>query len=422
MAADGNAVLVIGSGAREHALAATLAMSPDVGKIWAWPGNAGIDEVAERVPVGDMEALRQWAAGRRLLVVFGPEAPLAEGWGDRLCADGHQVVGPGQEGARLEASKGWAKQLMQAAGVPTAPALWARTPEELAAAVAANDRWPAVAKQDRLAAGKGVVVLHDAAEARDLVAAWSREPAIWESGVLWERFTPGRECSAIVLTNGQEWAWLPPARDYKRRFDGDAGGNTGGMGAYAPVPWLDAALQDRIGREVLGPTLQALRSRNIAYRGFLYAGLMLTGEGPVVLEFNVRLGDPEAEAILPLVDDDLYRWLREAAEGRLAGPQLQLRPEQAVTVVLAAEGYPGTPRTGDVIRITRRVPRTWLFHGGTVRDAKGELHAAGGRVLAVTALGTDAAEARARAYEQMEAIQLPGGGYRRDIARELTGA
>lgn len=417
-------VLIVGSGGREHALAYHCAMSPAVDTVFAWPGNAGMGPVAEPVPVANWEALADWAAARRPLVVIGPEQPLAEGWADRLRQRGLLVVGPGAEAARLEASKGWAKALMAEAGVPTAQAHRLTTPEELEAAIAATAGWPMVVKQDGLAQGKGVVVLHSAAEARALWAEWRQRPELWQpqAGVLWERFLVGRECSALFLTDGESWAWLPPARDYKQLYPGPQAPNTGGMGGYAPVSWLSAADRRRIDETIVAPTLAALRRRGIRYRGFLYAGLMMTAEGPMVLEWNARLGDPETQSILPVVADDLVPWLERLAAGQLPAGAPAWRSEKAVTVVVAAPGYPQQPVLGGEFPPPPAQPGVHWFFAGVAAGPSGRFRVQGGRVLGATAVADDFAQARAAAYRAAETVELAGKQIRRDIALEVIGA
>jgi phosphoribosylamine--glycine ligase len=412
-------ILVIGGGGREHAIVRQCRQSPRTRTVYAWPGNAGMRAEAEAVPVKDWAGLADWAEAKRPLVVIGPEQPLAEGWADRLRARGLKVVGPSQAAARLEASKGWAKALMREAGVPTAEARRLDSPQALAAAVESQGEWPVVVKQDGLAQGKGVVVLRSPDQARALAAEWGRRPELWENGVLWERFLVGRECSALLLTDGRRWAWLPPARDYKQLGPRPEDPNTGGMGGYAPVPWLSLEDRRRIDETIIGPTLAALRRRGIVYQGFLYAGLMITGEGPMVLEWNVRLGDPEAQSVLPLLASDLVEWLAAVAEGSLPAGDLAWRPAKAVTVVVAAAGYPDRPHTGSEFPAPSPHAGVHYCYAGVEAAPSGRYRVSGGRVLAATALAQDFAGARAAAYRAADAVALAGKQVRRDIAIEV---
>lgn len=408
--------LVVGSGAREHALAWALAQSRQVEEVMASPGNPGMGEVARLVPAMSPADLVAYARKEGALVVVGPEDPLAEGLADRLREEGLLVVGPGQRGAQLESSKRFAKEIMQALGVPTASATVLTSPQALAQAIESAPRWPMVVKQSGLAQGKGVRILFSPEEARALLEEWRPQRRWFEEGLLWEDFLSGRELSVEVFTNGREYVWLPPAVDHKRLTEDPASPNTGGMGAYAPVPWLDQATRAAIDRRVLQPVVGYLRERGIDYRGVLYAGLMITEEGPWVLEFNVRFGDPEAEAVLPLLADDLYEWLYALAAGEPLPPAVSCKPEVSVAVVVASQGYPSAPVVGRPIHISRRVDGTLIFHAGTER-AGGELVSRGGRVLTVVATDRDFASARRRAYEQVQAIELEGGQFRADIAQ-----
>ncbi len=419
-------ILVVGGGAREHALVWKLARSRRAAALFAAPGNPGIAATAETVPVAVTDIDGLVAAAQRLridLVVVGPEVPLALGLADQLRAAGFRVCGASQAAARIESSKVWSKRLMTEAGVPTARAAIVT---DLATALMALTDFdlPVVIKADGLAAGKGVVVASTRDEARMTLTSFLEDGALGAAGrtALIEECLVGREVSVIALTDGTTVLPLPPACDYKRAGDDDRGPNTGGMGAYAPVPVVDAALLDRIRVDVLEPTVRALAERDAPLRGVLYAGLMLAADGPRTLEFNARFGDPEAQVILPLLDGDLVELLAAVADGTLAKVSPPPTPaEAAVGVVLAAAGYPGPVQAGAPLSGLDAVPDDLLvFQAGTRRDTTGALVTAGGRVLTVVGRGATLAAARDRAYAGVEAITFPGRQYRTDIARRET--
>jgi phosphoribosylamine--glycine ligase len=423
-------IAVVGGGGREHALVASLADSPDVERLYAVPGNAGTARLAENVPtVGPADAAGLATFVERAgvdLTIVGPEQPLVAGVADVLLDRGLPVFGPTAAAARIEGSKAFAKEVMAAAGVPTARAEVFADPAE---AVAALDRFgpPWVVKADGLAAGKGVTVTDDPAAARAAVEAALVGGVHGEAGarILLEEYLEGPEASLLAVTDGRTVLPLAPARDHKRVGDGDTGPNTGGMGAYSPVGDVPDELVDQLRRTVMEPTVAELTRRGIRYQGVLYAGLTLAADGPRVLEFNCRFGDPEAQAILPRLTTDLADLAWATAEGTLAGLKVGWDPRACVTVVLAAGGYPGSYRNGlevHGLQAAAARPGVHLFHAGTTLDAAGRVRTAGGRVLAVTALGDDLADARARAYDAAELVRFDGVHYRRDIAAAAGGA
>jgi phosphoribosylamine--glycine ligase len=417
-------VCVVGAGGREHALARVLASTADV---VVTPGNPGMPATTESghritvtgAPPDEVEAD---------LVVVGPEAPLVDGLADRLRAKGRSVVGPGAEGARLEGSKAFMKDLLAVAGVPTARFGVVDSLED-ARAFLATLPGPWVVKTDGLAAGKGVLVAATLAEAEADVAEKLSGRAFGSSGrvVVIEEGLSGEECSLIVLCDGRRVVPLALSQDFKRVADGDRGPNTGGMGAYSPMPRLDGAVVDRLMDEAVEPLVGTLRARGIDYRGVLYAGVMLTDDGPKVLEYNVRLGDPEAQVVLPRLADDPVELFRRVAEGGL-GEAPPCRPDAAVCVVLAADGYPGEVRADDAIiglgpdgQLADGVEGVTVYHAGTRRDRPEDpFRTAGGRVLGVGALGATLAEARHRAYEATGRIRWPGALHRRDVAERAA--
>ncbi|MEU2076252.1 MULTISPECIES: phosphoribosylamine--glycine ligase [unclassified Streptomyces] len=414
-------VLVIGGGAREHALCRSLSLDPDVTALHCAPGNAGIAEVAELHPVdqldGDAVARLATELGAGLVVV-GPEAPLVAGVADAVRAAGIPVFGPSREAAELEGSKAFAKDVMAGAGVPTARSYVCTTPEEIDEALDAFGA-PYVVKDDGLAAGKGVVVTGDLAQARAHALACDR--------VVIEEFLDGPEVSLFAITDGTTVLPLQPAQDFKRALDDDEGPNTGGMGAYSPLPWADPKLVEEVLATVLQPTVDELRRRGTPFSGLLYAGLAITGRGVRVIEFNARFGDPETQVVLARLRTPLAGVLLNAANGTLDDQApLSWSDEAAVTVVIASHNYPETPRTGDPIEgldevAEKDAPLAYVLHAGTKRDGDAVV-SAGGRVLSVTATGTDLAQARERAYAAVGRIRLDGSQHRTDIARKAAEA
>ncbi len=423
-------VLVVGSGAREHALAWKLAAEPGVAEVVCAPGNAGIAAIVRTVPVdpGDPDALLALAARERIdLTVVGPELPLDRGIADLFAANGRRLFGPSRAAAQLECSKVFAKAFMARHGIPTARYLTCDSAAAAYAAVASGELgFPIVVKADGLAAGKGVVVAPDRETADAAIRAAMEERQFGDAGtrVVLEECLVGPELSFFALCDGERAAPLLSAQDHKRIFDNDEGPNTGGMGAFAPSPLVDAALEGRLMRDVVEPVVAGLRAEGTPYCGFLYVGLMMTAGGPKVIEFNVRFGDPEAQVVIPMIDGELAPRLAAAADGALDAAPLRFRAERHVGVVLAAPGYPGGVRTGDRIEgldEAARLPGVLVFHAGTaVKD--GEVVTAGGRVLTVVGRGAGYEEAIAAAYAGVAKISFNGMQYRRDIGRKALQA
>jgi phosphoribosylamine--glycine ligase len=407
-------VLLLGSGGREHALARALTADSDVTALHAAPGNPGIAALGTVHPIdlADIGAVTGLALSLGAdLVIVGPEAPLVAGLADALRGAGISCFGPSRRAAMIEGSKSFAKQVMNDAHIPTADARTCTTAGEVEAALAEFGP-PYVVKADGLAAGKGVVVTTD----RPAALAHAESAG----KVVVEEFLDGPEVSLFALADGVTAVPLLPAQDFKRAQDGDRGPNTGGMGAYAPLPWAPPGLTEEVMGTVIQPAVDAMRRRGTPYRGLLYAGLCLTKQGPRVVEFNARFGDPETQVVLDRLASPLAGTLAAAASGSLSGAAvLEWAPGAAVTVVMAAENYPGTPVTGDVIegiQAAEEVPGACVLHAGTATDKDGRLITAGGRVLDVVGTGPDLAAARAAAYEAAARIRIRGGWYRTDIA------
>lgn len=417
-------ILLLGSGAREHAFARALAADPAVTTLIAAPGNPGIAEVAELAAVDIVDPVAVTELARRHgvdLVVVGPEAPLVAGVADELRGAGFAVFGPSAAAAALEGSKSFAKEIMAVAGVPTAMAHVCTTLDEVAAALDAFGA-PHVVKDDGLAAGKGVVVTDDREEALAHAAACLDKT---DGRVVVEDFLDGPECSVFCVCDGGRVLALEPSQDFKRVGDGDAGPNTGGMGAYSPLDWAPADLADLVRDRIAGPVIDEMARRGTPFVGILYVGLAMTSRGPRVVEFNARLGDPDGQVVLARLLNPLGDLLLKAATGRLDDVEaLAWSPRYAVDVVVAAHGYPGTVRSGDPISGLAD-PRAsgstsgsdaWVLHAGTAVDETGTLVSAGGRVLNVVALGDDLEQARRTAYDVVSLIGLDGSHHRTDIA------
>jgi len=409
-------VLLIGSGGREHALAWALSASALLTKFFAAPGNAGICDVAECIPLdpADHAAVASFCKGERIdLVVVGPETPLVAGLVDDLDAAGIRAFGPTKAAAALEGSKGFTKDLCRAASIPTA-GYRSFTDRDEARAYVEGHALPVVVKADGLAAGKGVTVATERAAALAALDAIFSEPA---ASVVIEEYLDGEEASFFALCDGKTVIPFGTAQDHKRAFDGDQGPNTGGMGAYSPAPILGAAMSERVMAEIVRPTVAALAARGIVFRGVLYAGLMIDAEGPKLIEYNVRFGDPECQVLMVRLRDDLLTILAAAVDGMLDRVSVRWRDETALCVVMATKGYPGAyPKGSEIagLKDAAALPDVEIFHAGT-RRAEGKILAEGGRVLGVTALGKNVAAAQARAYQAIDVIDWPEGFCRRDI-------
>jgi phosphoribosylamine--glycine ligase len=416
-------VLVIGNGGREHALVWKLASERAVSDIVCAPGNAGIGRVARCIPVDPADAHAVHAIARREEIDFtiiGPELPLSRGVADVFAAEGDLLFGPTQRAARLESSKVFAKEFMQRCNVPTARYKACDTAAQAIAVLRSGEfGFPVVLKADGLAAGKGVVIAADLPDAESQVQAVMVDKRFGQAGtrLVIEELLVGREASFFVLSDGARALPLGSAEDHKRALDGDAGPNTGGMGAYAPSSLFDAATQARVMSEIVFPVLEGMRSEGSEFRGFLFVGLMLTADGPKVIEFNVRFGDPEAQVILPAITDDVSMLLMSAAAGELETPRVSLDSEPRVGVVLASGGYPDTYETGKVIHgldAAEAIPGVSVFHSGTAKRGS-DIVTAGGRVLTVVASGGDYRSAIDRAYKAVDKISFDGMHYRKDI-------
>ena len=414
-------VLVVGKGGREHAIAWKVAQSPLVKQVYIAPGNAGTEKVGKNVPisVNDIPNLVKFAKEEKIdLTIVGPEDPLAKGIVDAFEREGLRIFGPDSKGAMLEASKVFAKNFMAKYGVPTARYGAFENPEEAKDFVKhLGDK--VVVKADGLAAGKGAFVCQSREEALKVIDDLMVKGILGEAGkrVVVEEFLEGEEASYMVMADGTDYIPLPTSQDHKRLLEGDKGPNTGGMGAYSPTPVINKEIEERIKEEVIERTLEGLANEGIHYRGFLYAGLMITKEGPKVLEFNVRLGDPEAQPILTRVESDLVEHIMEILEGNIKGVEIKVSPKWALGVVIASKGYPYKPETGKVItglEEAEKLPDVVVFHAGTKKEDS-KIITAGGRVLTVVGLGSTLKEAKNKAYEGVSKIHFEGMYYRRDI-------
>jgi len=415
-------ILVIGSGGREHALAWKLRQSPHAERIFCAPGNAGTGEIAENVAIGasDLEGVVRFAKENRIdLTVVGPDDPLAAGIVDLFTAEKLRAVGPTKSAARIEASKIFAKELMRAQEIPTAEArTFSDSGEALRYCQLA--KFPVVIKADGLALGKGVTIAADAATARSTIDQMMSQGRFGDAGrrIVIEEFLRGTECSLHALVDGKNYLLLESARDHKRMLDGDRGPNTGGMGAFSPADNWNGKLQSQFETEIMRPVLRGFLQQGIEFCGLLYPGLIITSEGPRVLEFNCRFGDPETQALLPRMKSDLLPLLEATIDGTINGCAIEWDTRATVTVVLASAGYPGKYQTGKTISglsDAAKLQDVQVFHAGTKRDG-GEIKTAGGRVLAVTALGSTIEDARERAYDAVSRIHFDNCHYRRDIA------
>lgn len=419
-------VLLLGSGGREHALAWKISQSPLLKTLYAAPGSDAIAGLAERAQLDilDGEVVAAFCRKKHVsLVVIGPEAPLEAGMADGLRAEGLLVFGPGRSAARLESSKAHAKDFMKRHHIPTARY---EVFNDSQAARSAAEAWrlPVVVKADGLAAGKGVFVCSSTNEALGAISEIMDRKILGRAGetVVIEDALQGEELSVMAFVDGSRYEFLPFSRDHKRLQDGDRGPNTGGMGAYAPVP-VDTALLKNIREQVFDRTLAGLKAEGLDYRGLLYAGLMLTRKGPMVLEYNCRFGDPETQAVLPLIDSDLLDTLRACAEGRLDQASLRIKPGSALCVTLASRGYPGKIQTGQGIKglPSGQSADSPIFHAGTAKSPQGWI-TTGGRVLSVTGFGKNLDAARERAYASVSKIRFEGMQYRKDIAEKVAAA
>ena len=415
-------ILVIGSGGREHALAWKLKQSPYAERIFCAPGNAGTAEIGENVAISasDLGPLVRFAKENRVnLTVVGPDDPLAAGIVDLFAREGLRVFGPAKAAARLESSKIFAKELMREQGIPTAEAGTFKRSDD-ALRFCDPLRFPIVIKANGLALGKGVIIASDLVAARSTIDAMMNQGRFGEAGrhIVVEEFLRGTECSLHALVDGANYRLLQTARDHKRAFDKDTGPNTGGMGAFSPANNWNAVLEDQFHKKIMRPLLRALQEKKITFRGLLYPGLMISADGVRVLEFNCRFGDPETQAILPRMKSDLLPLLEATIDGNIDTCTIEWDPRPAVTVVLASVGYPNKYETGKTISgldAAARLDDVQIFHAGT-KSVNDEVVTAGGRVLAVTALGSTIEAARARAYEAVACIDFENCHYRRDIA------
>jgi phosphoribosylamine---glycine ligase len=414
-------ILVIGSGGREHALAWKLKQSSRVQKIYAAPGNGGMAEIAECLPtpIDDLPGLLKIAKEKSIhFVVVGPELPLTLGIADLFKREGIACFGPSKEASQLEGSKTFTKELLRSEKIPTA-AFESFTDFNKAVDHLDTQPYPIVIKADGLAAGKGVLICKDRKEALDALNLVLNKKAFGDAGlrVIVEEFLEGQEASVHALVDGKNICPLVTSQDHKRIFDGDEGPNTGGMGAYSPNPFISKELEAKILKEIIEPTVRGLAKRGIEFRGVLFCGIMLTDQGPKVLEYNVRFGDPETQSILMRLNSDLFDLLESCATGTLKGKQVVWRKETSICVVMASEGYPGVPRKGDLIEGLEKAATggdTVVFHAGT-KSLNNKIVTSGGRVLGVCSLGKDIRAARLRVYDSVDKIYWKGVQFRKDV-------
>lgn len=417
-------ILLIGSGGREHAIARSIAASPRLGNLFIAPGNAGTERLGSNVQLDilDSSAVADFVAANSVdLVVVGPEAPLAIGLADNLRANGTPVVGPGKDGAILEASKDWSKGFMQRHGIPTAGYQSFHEGQiQEALAYVAQHPLPIVVKASGLAAGKGVLICESHEEARAGVEDMLTGASFGDSGktIVIEEFLTGIEVSVFVLTDGKGFKVLPEAKDYKRIGEGDTGLNTGGMGAVSPVPFVDADFIKKVEVQIIQPTLDGLTKENIPFQGFIFLGLMVSKGEPSVIEYNVRMGDPETEVVFPRIKSDVVDLLEATAVGTLGEVEFETDPRACAAVMLVSGGYPGKYEKGKTITGEEKVTDSIVFHAGTKSDGE-QLKTNGGRVIALTSYGQDLKEALERSYKNAEQIDFEGKYYRRDIGQDV---
>jgi phosphoribosylamine--glycine ligase len=422
-------ILLIGSGGREHAIAWKLAQSSNVEKIWCAPGTGGISRKFECVPLNVEDGVAAANLAQRLradLAVVGPELPLVNGIADEFASRNLLLLGPSKAAAQLEGSKVFAKQFMERNGIPTAATIGVFESPDDARRALGSVAYPIVIKADGLAAGKGVLVTSSADEAGEFVDRAMQKQEFGEAGskVLFEKALAGRELSYIILTDGKTFLSLAPTRDHKRAFDGDQGPNTGGMGTYSSSDILPADLEASILKDVVKPTLAGLEKEKLEYRGFIFFGLMLTADGPKVLEYNCRLGDPETQSLLMRADFDFAQACYDAAKGELNASIAKWKPEASICVVMASQGYPGDPVVGKKIKglpDAEQVAQTTVFHAGTRHEDDG-FYTHGGRILGVSATGANLDEARMAAYSAVQKIEIDGAFYRKDIGTSDSAA
>lgn len=414
-------ILVIGSGGREHAIIWKLAQSPKVEKIYCIPGNGGIEQLAECIPgdIEDIEFLVDFAKDNNIdLTIVGPELPLTLGIVDVFQKEGLKIFGPTKEAARLEGSKAFSKAFMEKHGIPTAKYSDCKNKDQALSALD-DFSYPVVIKADGLAAGKGVIIAQEEKEARECISEMMIDGVFGEAGkrIIVEEFLEGREISLLVFLDSKSFVPMITAQDYKRALDNDQGLNTGGMGAISPSPIYNKELHKKVIEEIIKPTFKGIKNDNLEYRGVLYFGLMITKEGPKVLEYNVRFGDPETQVIIPRLESDLVDIFLDVIEDRLNQDSLRWKEDKALTIVLTSGGYPQSYEKGKLIKGLEKGEGAIVFHSGTLKK-EGLYYTNGGRVLTVTALGSSLEEAATRAYKEILNISFDGMHYRKDIGSD----